>query len=190
MSDGEPTKTINVTVEGGKKEIDKITKERDELKQLLESLADKTLQDRKNELKALVDSSEHDYIDEMGAFELDGYIEGLDKAKHRKVSSGTVMLREHGLYDDMLSKELSAEEYVDWIYKNASNPKSPQYNQARQYKTHLRGLLKPKDFSFKDVEIIADPLEKLAVQELGKNFGYKEYGAWLRRKMEEAQNAK
>jgi len=192
LSNGEPTKTIKVEVTGGKAEVDRITKERDDLKQLLQDLADKELEEKKQEVKGLVPETEHDSIDEMSGFQLDGYISGLKKNEEikRKISTGTVKLRERGIYDDIMSKEISAQEYVDFIYEHASNPKSPYYNQTRQYKNHLKGLLKPRDFTFKDVEIIADPLEKLATKELGATFGYKEYGPWLRRKMEEARNAK
>lgn len=180
------TKEIHVSLEGGKAEVDRITKQRDELRQILRDLAEKELEEKRNEVKLLVPSSEWEEIDGMGGFELDGYVSALDLTKKRKISKGSVRLQQSP-YTDILQREWEdPNEMFEYVYRVASDPSDPNYEAMRKVKRELRSKLKPKDFTtVGEIKYVTNPLEREAIRELGKSFTHQQYTEFIQRKARE-----
>jgi len=181
-------RTINVNVikkdEGSDKE------ELERLQQLLIDLAEKALEEKKEEIKARVDKAEWDEIDGMGGFELDGYVSGLEKSRGRKISSGVVKLRQfRGESPEFSEDEDGRKRWAHYLMDARNDPNNPYYaevnalfKEAKSDKELLQYI--PRNIDFSEVTTPA-------VRDLGEKFTFKQYTEWIQKKArEQARNAK
>ena len=184
----EEGRVINVHVTKNDEGSDKEELER--LKQLLVDLATHALEEKKEEVKAMVHRDEWDKVDSMSGFELEGYVAGLEKGRGKKFSSGVVRLKQfRGESPEFTEDEEGRRKWAEYILEARSDPSNPYHEQAKQLSREARSdkdLLKylPRDIDFSRM---LDP----SLKDLPFNYTFKQKAEWDREQARKrAKNAK
>lgn len=159
--------------------LDEVTKERDQLKEILSGIADEEIEKLRTQCKSLVPQSQWEELDNIeDPFELEAYLQGARKAKP---STGVVTFHSTRQIKGSPKFE-NPDEYAEWLYGEASNPESQFYEASNKALRLLWKKNPTRSMGSQKMEF-ADGLEAEAVRVLGKNFSYSEYTEWLRKRM-------